>query len=102
MMAFGGVVNWTKQRLESPVILPARKQRFLVVLIVAGLIFVALTAEVVGFLLAGTVCVVVLTVAADPDRWRLSLAWGLCSSVAIYFLFTRILSVPLPRGILGI
>ncbi len=81
---------------------PSIRGAYAIGTVIAALVIIALTAELVGFLATSAVCAVLLIASTGAHRWYSAILWGLGISAAIYFMFTRILDVPLPRGVLGI
>ena len=62
----------------------------------------ALVLEKLGFLLSTFAVMVLLLRAIEAQEWSRVIAVALITSVACYFLFAWLLSIPLPTGILGI
>jgi putative tricarboxylic transport membrane protein len=68
--------------------------------IVAVSVFYALALEYVGYLLCGAIVVLVCLQMMGMQSWRLKIGLTLLMTAVSFFLFDKILSVPLPRGLL--
>jgi putative tricarboxylic transport membrane protein len=62
----------------------------------------ALVLESLGFLLSTVAVMVLLLRAIEAQKWSRVIAVAVVTSIACYFLFAWLLSIPLPAGILGI
>jgi putative tricarboxylic transport membrane protein len=62
----------------------------------------ALVLETLGFVLSTFAVMVLLLRAIEAQKWSRVIAVALITSVASYFLFAWLLSIPLPAGVLGI
>lgn len=69
--------------------------------IAAGLATIAIAMPYLGFILTVVPVMVVLMQAVERQAWRTVLIVSVVSTVAVYFLFTRLLGTTLPRGLLG-
>lgn len=69
--------------------------------IAAGLATIAIVMRYLGFILTVVPVMVVLMQAVERQAWRTVLIVSVVSTVAVYFLFTRLLGTTLPRGLLG-
>lgn len=69
-------------------------------IVVALLVLYALLYIPVGFIVSTVLFLAALTTWVDPRRWRRNLLFALVLPVTIYFLFTELLAVQLPSGIL--
>jgi len=67
---------------------------------VASLIVFAMVFEVLGFIVAMSLLMVILTTLLDRRRWRLNIVTSLGFSSGVYLLFSKVLGVTLPGGIL--
>lgn len=70
--------------------------------IVAGLATIAVVMPYLGFILTVVPVMVVLMLAVERQSWITVLIVSTVSTVAVYFLFTRVLGTSLPRGLLGL
>lgn len=71
------------------------------VYIVLGLLFVLfLVIETLGFIVAISTFVFVLSTIFSPDKWLRNLIVSILFSSSIYYMFTSGLGIPLPVGIL--
>jgi putative tricarboxylic transport membrane protein len=68
--------------------------------IIAVSVFYALALEHVGYLLCGGIVVLVCLQMMGMRSWRLKIGLTLLMTAVSFFLFDKILSVPLPRGFL--
>lgn len=68
--------------------------------VVAALVAVILAMPYLGFLIAGTLFAAGI-VMLSGGRWLSALIFSPIASSLIYFTFTAVMRVPLPRGILG-
>ena len=68
--------------------------------IVAALVVVTLVMPYLGFLVAGTLFAVVV-VLLSGGKWLSAVIFSPIAAASIYFTFTALMRVPLPRGILG-
>jgi hypothetical protein len=69
--------------------------------IVAGLAAIAIVMPYLGFILTVVPVMVVLMHAVERQSWITVVIVSVVSTVAVYFLFTRVLGTSLPRGLLG-
>ena len=70
--------------------------------VVAGLAAITLLMPHLGFILTVIPVMVVLMQAIERQSWLEVLATSVISTLAVYFLFTRLLGTALPRGLLDI
>jgi|SRR6476646_5655592 len=68
--------------------------------VVIGLTAITLLVPHVGFVLTVVPVMVVLMQAIERQSWLGVLATSVASTLAVYFLFTRLLGTALPRGLL--
>lgn len=68
----------------------------------ATMLAFALVLETLGFLLSTFVLMVLLLRAIEAQPWRVVVGVALSTALISYFLFARLLGIPLPGGILGI
>jgi putative tricarboxylic transport membrane protein len=69
--------------------------------IAAGLATIAIVMPYLGFILTVVPVMVVLMQAVERQSWITVLITSVVSTIAVYFLFTRLLGTTLPRGLLG-
>lgn len=69
--------------------------------IAAGLAAIAIVMPYLGFILTVVPVMVVLMQAVERQAWLTVLIVSVVSTIAVYFLFTRLLGTTLPRGLLG-
>lgn len=69
--------------------------------IVTGLAAIAIVMPYLGFILTVLPVMVVLMQAVERQSWVTVLIVSVVSTLAVYFLFTRLLGTALPRGLLG-
>lgn len=72
-----------------------------VALVTAWTLLFFVTFERVGFPIGGTLYMLGLTAAFNRGAWLVNVVFSVLVTAAIYFAFTRFLSVPLPSGPLG-
>src|SRR5688572_22133382 len=70
--------------------------------IVVGLGAIAIVMPYLGFILTVIPVMIVLMQAVERQSWVTVLIVSVVSTIAVYFLFTRLLGTTLPRGLLGI
>jgi hypothetical protein len=70
--------------------------------IAAGLAAIAIVMPHLGFILTVIPVMVLLMQAVERQAWLTVLVVSIVSTIAVYFLFTRLLGTTLPRGLLGI
>ena len=68
----------------------------------AAMLGFALVLEKVGFLLSTFTVMLVLLRVIEPQKWPRVLAVALATALISYFLFGRLLNIPLPAGVLEI
>jgi hypothetical protein len=69
--------------------------------IAAGLAAIAIVMPYLGFILTVVPVMIVLMQAVERQSWITVLITSVVSTIAVYFLFTRLLGTSLPRGLLG-
>jgi hypothetical protein len=69
--------------------------------IVVGLGAIAIVMPYLGFILTVIPVMIVLMQAVERQSWVTVLIVSVVSTIAVYFLFTRLLGTTLPRGLLG-
>jgi putative tricarboxylic transport membrane protein len=69
--------------------------------VLASLVVYALIFIPVGFLLSTTLFLGGITTYADPRRWLRNWVFAAALAISVYLLFTRVLAVVLPAGVLG-
>ena len=69
--------------------------------IILGLVVYVVIFEWVGYVIGTTLLSAIMLWASDAKRWRLVVLVSLTVAIATHILFDRVLSVPLPNGILG-
>jgi putative tricarboxylic transport membrane protein len=69
--------------------------------IILGLIVYVVIFDWVGYVIATTILSAIMLWASDTKRWRVIVLVSLTVAIATHILFDRVLSVPLPNGILG-
>ena len=68
----------------------------------AAMLGFALVLEKLGFLLSTFTVMLVLLRVIEPQKWPRVLAVALATALISYFLFGRLLNIPLPSGVLEI
>jgi putative tricarboxylic transport membrane protein len=68
----------------------------------AAMLGFALVLEKLGFLLSTFTVMLVLLRVIEPQKWPRVLAVALATALISYFLFGRLLNIPLPAGVLEI
>ena len=68
----------------------------------AAMLGFALVLEKLGFLLSTFTVMLVLLRVIEPQKWARVLAVALATALISYFLFGRLLNIPLPAGVLEI
>lgn len=81
--------------------LPNRPATVRILLVLGGLCFIAVTLSHLGFLISAFLVLCCLLRAIEPQRWWVVLVIAVISCVAAYGLFSVLLQVPLPKGLLG-
>lgn len=71
------------------------------VVVLALLVLFAITFIPLGFILSTALFLGLVTTYVDPRRWLRNWIFAIALPVAVYFLFTRLLLVSLPAGVLG-
>lgn len=103
-LALSILVTETLQRQALPLpadFWPARIGMLRIAGVVAGLIWMALAFEPLGYRLAAFVFLLGLTVLMGSRNALVVLAVSLAGSVGVYALFTQLLAVRLPVGMFG-
>jgi hypothetical protein len=67
----------------------------------AILIFLALTVEKLGFVLAGAIAILTSMTLAGERRWWLVLVVAIVLPLLLHFFFLKVASVPIPAGVLA-
>lgn len=68
----------------------------------AAMLGFALVLEKLGFLLSTFTVMLLLLRVIEPQRWPRVIAVALVTALVSYFLFARLLNIPLPAGVLEI
>jgi putative tricarboxylic transport membrane protein len=68
----------------------------------AALVGFALALERIGYLASTFIVMILLLRAIEAQKWHVVLLVALLTSLLSYFLFARLLGVPLPAGALGL
>ncbi|WP_206445895.1 tripartite tricarboxylate transporter TctB family protein [Agrococcus sp. KRD186] len=66
----------------------------------AALVFFALTVDVLGYPVAAAITFIGVAVATGARRWLMTIAIGIIMSLGVFYLFTLLLRIQLPAGIL--
>jgi putative tricarboxylic transport membrane protein len=66
----------------------------------AAMLGFALVLEKLGFLLSTFIVMLVLLRVIEPQKWPRVIAVALATALICYFLFARLLNIPLPAGVL--
>lgn len=66
----------------------------------AALVLFALTVDVLGYPIAAALAFIGVAVATGAKRWLLTIAIAVVLSLGVFYLFTLLLRIPLPAGIL--
>jgi putative tricarboxylic transport membrane protein len=69
---------------------------------VAAMLGFALVLEKLGFLLSTFIVMLLLLRVIEPQKWSRVIAVALVTALVSYFLFARLLNIPLPAGVLEI
>jgi putative tricarboxylic transport membrane protein len=72
-----------------------------VFVVLGAMLFLCLTLEPLGFVATMTLAIFVLATFFAPRSWLLNLVVAVCFGVGSYLLFTEILQIPLPNGVLS-
>jgi hypothetical protein len=70
-------------------------------LIVGGLGLIAILMPTLGFVLTVIPVMMILMQAVERQSWLTVLVVSIVATLAVYYLFTRLLGTTLPRGLLG-
>lgn len=76
-----------------------RKDIIRIIGMIAIFLFYAVFLETIGFIFSGVVLVLVVLRLLGMQNWIRILLISVLTSVALYYLFSVTLDVPLPRGI---
>ncbi len=82
----------------APRFWPSGAAGWRVSLVIAGLIAITLLIPRLGFLLSGAIVTAFLLRALGKNAWWLVLVISIGSTLAVYWLFVRLLGTTLPRG----
>jgi putative tricarboxylic transport membrane protein len=85
----------------APHFWPSKAAGWRVCMVIGGLAAVTLLIPHLGFLLSGAIVTAFLLRALEKNSWWIVLAISFGSSIAVYWLFVRLLGMALPRGPLG-
>jgi putative tricarboxylic transport membrane protein len=69
--------------------------------VLGSLLALLILLEPLGFVIAFSLFIFGLSTLFSPTRWLMNLVVSLAFSVFFYFLFTRVLEIPLPNGVLA-
>ena len=82
---------------------PIKRQAWIrIVITLAAMLGFALVLEKLGFLLSTFGVMLVLLRVIEPQKWSRVIAVALATALVSYFLFARLLNIPLPAGVLDI
>ena len=77
-----------------------RMRTWQVALTIASLVGFALTVDVLGYPIAAALAFIGIAVAVGAKRWLVTIAVAVLLSLGIFYLFTLLLRIPLPAGLL--
>lgn len=66
----------------------------------AALVFFALTVDLLGYPIAAAITFIGVAIATGARRWLTTIAIGIIMSLGVFYLFTLLLRIQLPAGIL--
>lgn len=85
-----GVINW-----------PIKAERWRVLGVIAVSFFYAFTLRFVGFLICGAIVTFVCLHVMGMRSWPLKIGVTVIVTIASFLVFDKLLSIPLPRGIIS-
>ena len=100
VVACCGMLLLLRPHESSPVEWPSRVGWMRIAAIVGGLVAITLLMPRLGFVLTVFPIVAVLIQVVERKSWWSALLISAIATLAIYFLFTRVLASALPRGLL--
>ncbi len=98
MIAALGVTLWLKPTSRAAPDWPDSSGAGRAVGVIAGIALMAAGMDYAGFVLSSTVTMLILLRAIDKASWAETLMLTAGSVAAVFFVFGRLLGMPLPRG----
>jgi len=101
MVAIGTLISAVISPPSGDIDWPKGAERMRVLGIIAVSVFYAFALEFLGYLLCSAILVLVCFQVMGMRSWRLKIGLTLVMTALSFFIFDKVLSVPLPRGFLS-